>query len=195
MTDEVKPKEPASQAEAGTEDEGKPDLDSLLASYGKEGGKETKPKGGELTALDEIKALRAENAERDYREAMDDIVIPALKSEVDAPDDYIEYWANKQAEADDRLLELWDSRKKNPTGFKEAISALGKKFAEDVGDRFGKPTEDGSRKLASTVRSSRESKGSPADGFDDVNWQGLGDQDFELKKRELFRAVEQGAVT
>lgn len=189
MTETAKTENSDSTSSGATENDSKPDLESLLAGYGKGGGKAATT-GAPDGVLDEIKSLRADLAQRDYRDAMDDIVIPTLKGDMNVPTDYVEYWANKAAEADPRLLELWDDRKNNPTAFKEAIDALAPKFAESVTKQFGGGDP---KKLLSTVKSSRETDGSPADSFDEVNWPSLSDTDFELKKRELFRAVERGA--
>lgn len=194
MTEPATTENSDSKPEGATENDSKPDLESLLASYGKgDGDKSAKP-GMNEDVLGEVKALRTELAQRDYREVMRDDVIPTVKGDLDVPTDYVEYWVNKQADADPRLMEAWDNRKANPAAFKEVMEALAPKFQSHAEEQFGAKRADSSKpgsKLVSAVRSSRQS--TPNDGgFDGVDWVGMSDHDLALKKREVFKAAERG---
>lgn len=192
MTDKATDSTDPRSADHG-KDTKEPDLDSLLASYGKDGNDD----GAKKPSLeDEVRELREQNALRDYQDTMSKEVIPTLRGDLDIqlPDDYVEHWVNRQAGEDERLMKLWDNRRSNPGAFKEAISALAPKFQKHVEDSFGIKSEarGGKRKLASAVRGSRETSPTSAQDFDDVDWAGLTDQGFELKKREVFKAAERG---
>ncbi len=193
MTETAETEKSDSKSEDSTETTSKSPLEDLLASYGKD------DKGQAKTddLVSEVKALREDLASRDYRDVMDRDVIPSVKGEFSVPDDYVEHWVNKQADANPKLLELWNDRKGNPAAFNEAIEALTPKFAEHVEKQFGLKTDDSgdaAKRLASVVKGSRETDASPSTDFDDVNWGGLSDQDLTLKKAELFRAVEAGEL-
>ncbi len=144
--------------------------------------------------LGEVKALRADLADRDYRDTMERDVIPLIKGDFELPDDYVEHWVNKQA--DETLLQLWEQRKQKPAQFQEAMEALRPRFEEHVEKQFGqKPgEEDPSRRIASVVKGSRVTEAQGSDQFDNVDWSGLSEQDLEIKKRLVFKAAESGKL-
>lgn len=131
--------------------------------------------------------------EQDYRREMDR-VIGTVREKVDANPDFVEWWVNKRADADQRLRELWQQRDSNSGEWEKAINALADDFAKEHGGQ--KPSQDGLDETSRAVQAAMAS-GSEASSGRQGNvaeeLAKLSDTDFELKKGEVFRQQAQSA--
>ena len=119
-------------------------------------------------------------------------IIPQVKGDLPVTDDFVEAWINMQGDKDSRLAEVWDDRDNRKSEFKELIKGLSddfQKFAEE--SHIGKKDEpvDDDKGLAAAARIAKEA---PSTTADDVDYGNLSDNDFELKKREVFRLAKGG---
>lgn len=202
-------------------------LEALLNEWdaknpkGTDSGDPKSPKEGKTAGTGDEVATRLERLESlvdqtSYRSDMERIVAE-VKGDLDIDDDFVEFWVNKRAEGDSRLVELWNQRDANKIQFRKVIEYLAPEFREYVkskglvkpdsdpddpdggseaaasnGKGKGKDESRDDKGLGAAVRSSREAK--PSTGADDVNWAGLTGQEFALKRAEVFRAVKQGKL-
>lgn len=191
MTEKAESKKSDSESAGSGTERDKPSLDDLLASYGKGSG-DAKPTedGGDQKPdpTDErIRRLEAELAQRDADETMKNDVIPRVRGDLDIDDEDVEAFVNYRASKDPRIVEVWDNRRSDPKAFKAMLDGL----AEEAAKKYG--GQDDGRREVNAVRNSRQSK--PAlGGFNDVDWASLNDNDFELKKREVYKAAEKGLL-
>lgn len=128
-----------------------------------------------------------------YKVDMDKI-IPQVKGDLQVTDEFVEAYINMQGDKDSRLAEVWDNRDSRKAEFNELIKGLAgdfKKFAETnaIVKKDEAPADD-DKGLAAAARIAKEAKSTP--GLDDVNYGNLSDNDFELKKREIFRIAKGG---
>lgn len=187
-------------------------LSSLLAEWeekdkGDSGKSPSEPKGEPKGPNADDIAKRLERLEasqvRSSYEADMKSVVATVKGDLDIDDFIVESWVNRKADGDPRLVKLWEERDSRKAQFDEVIKSLAPEFQEwaksripakskeeepEAKDKSGKSDKG----LAAAVRQAREA--SPSSGFDDVNFSGLSDQDFALKKAEVFRAVRTGAL-
>ena len=193
--------DPSGKPAAAAPDTGKT-LSELRAEYEASLASQSASDKGKPNELEvmrkEISDLRAAEADRSYRKAMDDTIVPAVLGELKVDADLVEMWVNKQAQNDPVLMALWNDRAAKPKEFKEAIAALApefKKYAESKG--LVKPegkTADDKGKLQSAVRSARDTTSSKRD-MSTVDLSGMNDQQFALHSQEVFRLARAGQLT
>lgn len=167
--------------EAATQDTGTPS----------KGERETIAK---LTA--EVERLQGIEASRSYRAEMDDFMIPTVKGEMTVHPKLVETWLNEQSEASPKLREIWENRFEDREAFEAAVKELTPKFeayAKKEGFEGTAGTPKGDAKLAAALRSSRETQTGSSD-LDNLNLEALSDNDFALKKAEIFRLSEAGQL-
>lgn len=184
-----------------------PTLDELLEEWDaadhdasdKDTGKRKPPKepssdGGSEAEKQRLERLEQRLAMQDYEKAMGQAV-DAVKGDLQVEDDYVEFWLNKQADQDPRLMKLWEQRDTRRAEWNKALEALGRQFQEEYADRFGTVNDretTGARrnlqdKVASAVHASRSrTPGDPNDGVVD-ELASMDDSTFSLKKAEILR--------
>lgn len=180
----------SSSAGKGTGND-KPTLDDLLASYKQGDGrsKDAAPESDDdvKKLTDKLSRLEQELANRDYQDTFAKRVIPVVKGDLDAKDEYVEWWVNKRATEDERLRAVWDEKDSNPSKFRTTMEALADEFAKEHASDSDKD------RVANAVRNARKSD-APQTSFDDVEWASLSQDQFELKKRALYKAAERGEL-
>lgn len=199
---------PDSSAKAGTggAGAGAKSLDDLLASWespssdnsGDDRSSVDKAAPSDKTDPQEarIRALEEQLAASAYRNEMASVV-STVKGDLEVDDDLVEYWVNKRAESDPRLVSLWENRDGNAGRFKSALNALKEEFGEFAKERLvvgQAQNRESSRRAASAVAGARETPSGMAHGLDNVNWGSLGDSEFALKKAEVFRLQSAGKL-
>lgn len=189
-----------------------PSLDELLAEWdndepgksGKEGAPskpDKAPPGDGRSDADKqrLEKLEQRLAMQDYEKAMGQAV-NAVKGDLEVEDDFVEFWLNKQADQDPRLMKLWEQRDTRRAEWSKALEALGRQFQDDNAGRFG-PTDTSQRKpgrrpslhdqVASAAHASRSTApGDPNDGIAD-ELASMDDSTFALKKAEILRQSSQ----
>lgn len=200
-------------AQTETSDTPRKSLSALLAEWEeKDKGDGGKPKSepnkakGESSADDLAKRLEAiEGAltKTSYQSDMKSVVA-TVKGDLQVDDGFVESWVNRKADSDPRLVELWEQRDSRKAQFQEAIKALQpefKEYVEQLTKQLSPPKQDeepdkgkkADRGLAAAVRNAREA--SPgANGYDGVNWAGISEHEFALKKAEVFKAAKEGRL-
>lgn len=178
MADEKTVTEPSADATGG---EDKPTLDSLLEDWDTtEKPKETK---AEAPSADVLALLEREN-KRDLKHE----VAPILKGDLEIDDDMALGYLYAKAESNPSLKQLFDSRYENPEKWQEALQAVATEFQEKMG-----PKETSTESIAAAAAMSREAP--PADNsFENVDWGSMTNTEFEVRKRELLKAVANGQV-
>lgn len=175
-------------AKAGSENPDKKSLNDLLASWDDKGEKKASPKND---------GLATELAHLKYRIEMKDI-IPTVKGDLTVSDKFVETYINSKADQDSKLMKLWDERDTRRSEFDAAIKALSGEFVEfckasgiKISEKGDNKDEKDDKGLAAAARMAREHQ-SKSSGLDDINWGGLSDQEFALKKREVLKMAESG---
>jgi hypothetical protein len=171
---------------------------ALRVAQGSKGKEQGDPEIAALKA--EMAELRADKADRSYRQEMDKFIVPTIAGETGVKADLVEMWVNKQASDNPELMELWNERASKRAEFKKAIEDLKPKFEEfaaETGlvrksDKGGKASGDGKREAA--VRSARSTPASQPKDFGDVTWGSLSDTEFARKSQEVFAAVRTGQL-
>jgi hypothetical protein len=193
-----------------TSDTPRKSLSALLAEWEEkdkvDSNAKPEPRGkGETSADDLAKRLEAiEGAltKTNYQADMKSVVA-TVKGDLQVDEGFVESWINRKADSDPRLVELWEQRDSRKAQFQEAIKALQPEFKEYV-EQLTKqllPQKDeepekgrkADRGLAAAVRSAREAAPG-ATGYDAVNWAGLAEHEFALKKAEVFKAAKEGRL-
>ena len=174
------------------------------SSKGTDSGKDAKKASGlseDVTArLERLEALATRTS---YESDMKSIVA-TVKGDLDVDDFVVEAWVNRKADSDSRLVALWNERDSKKAQFQELVKSLAPEFQEFAKTRIikappkteEKETEnrgkDAKDSLSAAVRSSREA--SPSSGYDDVSWSGMNENQFALKKAEVFRLQKAGKL-
>lgn len=189
MTDEPgKSDTPSKEASENSGD--KKDLNSLLADWDNPEKAKAAPETDELKALkDQVKSLQELEGQRSYDSEMKSFIVPTIKGDLEVSEDYIEYWVNKQADGDPRLIKLFNERSERKADFRKAIEAMAPEFKKHA-ESEGMVAQKG---LANAVKAARESDSTPS-GMDNVDFGSLSDQEFALKKAEVFRLAEAGKL-
>ena len=189
MTEKAESKKSDSDPAGSGAERDKPSLEDLLASYGKGDGDEQPAKAADAPpdAMDRIAKLEQELLLRDFDKEMNENIIPKVRGDLDLDDTLVKGYVNQRATDDPRLMEVWDKRKSDPKAFEDMLGALSGELAE----KFGSSSDAG--RAVNAVRKSRESTPSLG-GFDNVDWAGMSDSDFELRKREVYKAAEKGQL-
>lgn len=190
MTQKSESKSDSSSAGEGAAKD-KPSVEELLATYGKGRGNDNakaasddQPDLGKR--VEELEAqLRSERFAKEMASA-----IPAVKGDLDWPDDVIEGYIYKRASSDPRIEEVWNAQKSDPTAFKQMLEGLHDELAQTVNTDSGSDA----RRVANAARNARKSSESPARGFDDIRWSSLSDSEFQAKKDEIYAAAERGEL-
>ena len=174
---------------AGSENADKQRLSDLLASWDDD--------KSEKKASPKNDGLATELAHLKYRIEMKDI-IPTVKGDLAVSDKFVETYINSKADQDQKLMKLWDERDSRRSEFDSAIKALSGEFTEfckasgiKTGDKVENKDEKDDKGLAAAARMARENS-SKSGSLDDLNWGGMSDQEFALKKREVLKMAESG---
>lgn len=187
MTDETEKSDTTSKEASETHGD-KKDLNTLLADWDEPEAK--KPETDELKALkDQIKSLTEAEGQRSYDSEMTNFIVPTIKGDLEVSEKYIEFWVNQQADGDPRLIKLFNERGERKADFRKAIEAMVPEFKKHA-EAEGMVAQKG---LAAAVKAARASDSTPS-GMDDVDFSSLSDQDFALKKAEVFRLAEAGKL-
>lgn len=173
----------------------KDDLDAILAEYDKanpprsdDPKPEPKTDDGTGDLRDEMKALREEMAQREFKADMKNTV-KDIRGELDPDafdDHFMEAWLDGQARRDPRLQKAWLDRHDNPQRFTRIKQELARSFA----DRFSKLPDrnltDDAETVAAHVRGASSNKAPEPKAPD---YSGLSDQEFaeSVKKDHGFR--------
>lgn len=192
MTDNDKPSDSDSAASAADQNADDPkSLDDLLASW-KEGATDDKP----AAKKPDSDALLQHVANLSYKLEMKD-VIPTVKGELPVTDKFVENYINMRATENAKLSELWDNRDSRRAEFDEAVKAMTGEFADFAKENgIGKPKvtdADDDKGLAAAAHMARSTQAADT-GLDSVNWSGLSDTDFALRKQEVIRMAESGKL-
>lgn len=187
MSDE-KPGDSDVTAEAAPTETDKKGLNDLLASW------DDTPKDSSDDAPKGDKSALAEEVGRMSYQLEIDKLIPKVKGDLKISDKFVEAYMNMRANDDPRLRTLWDDRHNRRAEFDLAMTAIGEELKKEVGSAPKEVVEaDDTKGLAAAVHAARE--GNTGDGgFDTVNWGGLSDSEFALKKAEVFRLAESGQL-
>jgi len=178
-------------------------LDSLLASWDADddddsGDGKGKEKAAGLNALVErLERIEKAHADRAYKSDIASVV-ERVKGEHDVDPWIVEAYVNKRAESDPKLVKLWEQRDTRKADFDKAIDALTSEFGEWAKGRAGQPKPDAdgksaSRRLASAVKGARDAADSGG-GLDGLDLAGMSDNEFALKKAEIFRLAASGKL-
>jgi hypothetical protein len=171
------------------------------ASKGTDSGKDAKKAPGlsdDVTArLERLEALATRTS---YESDMKSIVA-TVRGDLDVDDFVVEAWVNRKADSDPRLVQLWNERDSKKSQFQEVIKSLAPECQEFAKTRIIKAPpkteeketgKDAKESLSAAVRSAREA--SPSSGYEDLSWAGLNDNQFALKKAEVFRLQKAGKL-
>jgi hypothetical protein len=171
-------------------------LDDLLASYGKgddKGAVAPKEEPAKTSDSDRIAALEERAVRAELENALTTKVVPLVKGDLNLPDDFIRSYAVGKAFEDSRLGKLFDQREAEPEKFEAALKALGKQLANEFEASGSKDDTSEDDRIGNAVRNARNASAKVA-GYDNVDWSSLNAEQFELKKRALFKAAERGEL-
>ncbi len=189
MNDEVKPGDTDALSADAPKDTDKSDLNSLLESWDDK----PKPSSDDTPPKTDDNPLAAEVARLSYEREMDKL-IPMVKGDLKVSDRFVEAYMNMRANDDQRLRSLWDNRHDRRSDFDQAMKAMADELATEIGKPPDKdPPDDGKGGLAAAVHAAREVIAAGGE-LDTLDFGGLSDHDFALKKAEVFRLVEQGKL-
>lgn len=186
MNDQVKPGASDTPPAGADKNADKSDLNSLLESW------DDKPKAdSEVAPKGDDNPLAAEVARLSYEREMDKLV-PIVKGDLKVSDKFVETYMNMRANDDQRLRTLWDNRHERRSEFDQAMKAMADELTTEIGKPLEEkpPTDSG---LAAAIHTAKENAAAGGE-LDTLDFGGLSDYDFALKKAEVFRLAEQGKL-
>lgn len=135
-------------------------------------------------------------------------VIDEIRGDLEFTDEFVDIWMSAEAARDKKLNKAWDQREDDPEAWAKALEGLKEKFQtemkkqlkikdnangddiddDDVDDDTEDQEDDAG--LSAALRASRSAKSKG--GWDDVDFSGLGQTEFEQQKHKLFRDMRAG---
>ena len=149
---------------------------------------------------DEVRAeIRAQiQDEEDFKG-----LVSEIKGDLGVDDRHVKRWIDGRAAEEPNLNKVWRERRNNQAAFRQLTKALSDEYRADleVGaksiSKKGGGEAEGEKasprdSLSAAVRNAREA--SPSSGYEDLSWAGLNENQFALKKAEVFRLQKAGKL-